>query len=220
MTPIRVVVADDHPLFRQGLRKALELGEEVQVLGEARDGLECLERCRALEPDVLLLDITMPKVNGVDVARQLKAECPAIGILVLTMHDNEEYLVEAVQAGVDGYVLKDVEPGELKRAIQAVSRGERYLPPSLAAKLMSGFHRLARQRERQTSGPLDLLSEREWEILQLLVEGKANREIGQHLYISEKTVKNHATSLFRKLGVQGRAQAVVEAIRRDWVRVS
>ncbi|MBX6350486.1 MAG: response regulator transcription factor [Clostridia bacterium] len=218
--PIRVVVADDHPLLRQGLKRALELGDDIVVVGEARDGEECLLRCRATKPDVLLLDITMPKVNGVEVARQLKAESPELGILVLTIHDNEEYLVESVAAGVDGYVVKDVEPGELRRAIQTVARGERYLPPALASKLMSGFHRVARESQNRRAGPREILSEREWEILQLLVQGKGNREIGRELFISEKTVKNHATSLFRKLGVQGRAQAVIEAIRRDWVRVS
>ncbi|MBE3589492.1 MAG: response regulator transcription factor [Firmicutes bacterium] len=219
MTRIRVLVADDHPLFRQGLRRALELSDRLQVVGEARDGQECLEQLRILRPDVLLLDLTMPRLNGVEVARQAKAEQPGLRILVLTMHDNEEYLVEAVQAGVDGYVVKDVEPGELQRAILRVAAGERYLQPDLAAKLMTGFQRLAREAQRRPAGPLDILSDREWQILQLMVAGKANKEIGDALFISEKTVKNHTTNLFRKLGVQGRAQAVVEAIRRGWVRV-
>ncbi|MBX5476977.1 MAG: response regulator transcription factor [Clostridia bacterium] len=219
MTPIRVLVADDHPLFRQGLRRALEFADRLEVVGEARDGYECLERVRALRPDVILLDLTMPKLNGVEVARQVKSEWPEVRILVLTMHDNEEYLVEAVQAGVDGYVVKDVEPGELQRAILRVAAGERYLQPDMAAKLMTGFQRLAREAQRREAGPLDILSDREWQILQLMVAGKANKEIGDALFISEKTVKNHTTNLFRKLGVQGRAQAVVEAIRRGWVRV-
>ncbi|MDI3269318.1 MAG: response regulator transcription factor [Bacillota bacterium] len=216
---LRVAIADDHPVFRQGLRKVLELGGDVEIVGEARDGEEALSLSRREKPDVLLLDLTMPKISGVEVARLLKEEMPYLAILVLTMHDSEDYLLEAVEAGVDGYVLKDVEPGELKRALRLVQRGERYLHPAVAPKLMTGYHRRARM-EKRGPDPLEILSEREWEILQLLVKGFGNKEIGEALFISEKTVKNHATSLFRKLGVQGRSQAILEAIRREWVKVS
>lgn len=216
---LRVAIADDHPVFRQGLRKVLELGGDMEIVGEARDGEEALELCRREKPDVLLLDLTMPKVSGVEVARILKEEIPSIAILVLTMHDSEDYLLESVEAGVDGYVLKDVEPGELKRALRLIHKGERYLHPAVAPKLMTGYHKRAKA-EKKGPDPLDILSEREWEILQLLVKGFGNKEIGEALFISEKTVKNHATSLFRKLGVQGRSQAILEAIRREWVKVS
>jgi two-component system response regulator DegU len=210
---VRVLVADDHPLFRQGLRRALEWARQVEVVGEARDGAECVALAKRLEPDVVLLDMRMPGMSGPDVARRLKEVRPQTRILALSIHDEADWLLGAVEAGVDGYVLKDVEPSELERAILAVSRGERYLQPSVAGKLMSAV------RAARAPGPLSVLSEREWAVLQLLAEGKSTREIGQALFISEKTVKNHATSLFRKLGVEGRTQAVLEAIRRGWIRM-
>jgi two-component system response regulator DegU len=214
---LRLIIADDHPLFREGLRRALDLAEGMEVVAEAPDGDACLMEVARHAPDVVLLDISMPGPPGPEVARRIKAEHPEVRVLVLTMHDADEYLLEAVDAGVDGYVLKDVEPAELERAIRCCGRGERYLQQAMAARLMTAVRG---NRGPAAAGPRDVLSDREWAVLQLLADGKANREIGLILFISEKTVKNHASNLFRKLGVQDRTQAVVEAVRRGWIRLS
>jgi two-component system response regulator DegU len=213
---IRVVLADDHPLFREGLRRALGQAEGIAVVGEAGDGEACLRTAGRLRPDVVLVDLSMPGPGGTEVVRRLKVACPEARVLVLTVHDGESDLLEAVRAGADGYALKDIEPAELVRAIRSCCRGERYLQPGLGGKLMGGVERLG---AAAAAGPLAVLSAREWEVLQLLADGHSNREIGRRLFISEKTVKNHATSLFRKLGARDRTQAVVEAIRRGWIRM-
>lgn len=218
MEKIRVLIADDHPLLRQGLRQTLELSDELEVVGEAADGKVTVELAAALQPDVILMDITMPGMNGVDASREIKERFPDMGIIILTIHDTEEYLMEAVRVGVNGYVLKDIEPEGLLRAIQACHRGETYLQPTLAGKLMSGVSR--REQEGRSQDPFEVLTERELEVLRLMSEGVSNREIGLRLYIAEKTVKNHTTNIFRKMGVSDRTQAVIEAIRRGWVKVS
>lgn len=216
---IRVLIADDHPLLRQGIRQALELSGGIQVVAEAADGRECLEKVRQVEPDVVLMDLNMPGMNGLACARALKEGWPGVGIVVLTIHEEEEYLVEAVRAGVEGYLLKDVDSGTLVHAIQACSQGQPFLQPHLASRLMSGMRREVRAGE-EAARLEEVLTQREKEVLHLLAEGVSNREISQRLYIAEKTVKNHTNSIFRKMGVADRTQAVVQAIRRGWVKVS
>ncbi len=214
---IRVLVADDHPLFRQGLRRALELAGDLEVVGEAANGRDCVTEAQRLRPDVVLLDINMPGLNGLEASRLIKEADPSIGVVILTIHDAEEYLVEAVRAGVEGYVLKDAEPDVIIHAIRASHAGESYLQPSLAGRLMAGVrHREAARQEQRAE---DVLTPREIEVLQLLAEGVSNREISRRLFISEKTVKNHTNSIFRKMDVADRTQAVVQAIRKGWVQV-
>lgn len=214
---IRVLIADDHPLLRQGLRQVLELEPDLEVVGEAANGRLCLGLARSLRPDVILMDLNMPEMNGLEASRAIKAELPGVRIVILTMHDHEDYLVEAMQAGVEGYVLKDAEPATVLEAIRACRRGRSYLQPELAGRLMTGLRR--REQQRAGGGARSLLSEREFEVLQLLAEGASNKEVAARLYISEKTVKNHTNSIFRKMGVADRTQAVVEAIRKGWVDV-
>lgn len=215
---IRVLVADDHPLFRQGLRRALEMVHDMEVVGEAANGIDCVDMARRLRPDVVLLDINMPGLNGLEASRRMKEANPGVRVVILTIHDAEDYLVEAVRAGVEGYVLKDAEPDMIIAAIRASYAGQAFLQPSLAGRLMAGV------RHREEAGhnaqrAQDVLSRRELEVLQLLAEGASNREISRRLYISEKTVKNHTNSIFRKMDVADRTQAVIQAIRRGWVQV-
>jgi two-component system response regulator DegU len=209
---LKVLVTDDHPLFREGLRRALDLAG-MRVVGEAGDGSGCLGAVARLRPDLVVLDMSLPG-GGVDLLRALKSAHPELRVFVLTMHDDAGFLMAAVQAGADGYATKDVEPDELCRAIQACGRGERYLQPTLAGKLMGVIG------SGPSSGPLSVLSEREWAILQLLARGCSNQEVGRQLFISEKTVKNHASNLFRKIGARDRTQAVVEAVKRGWIHLS
>jgi two-component system response regulator DegU len=214
--PISILIADDHPLFREGLRRALDLAAGLTVVGEAADGEACLEAAVRLRPQVILVDLSMPGPGGTEVVRRLKEIHPDGRVVVLTIHDGEQDLLDAVRAGADGYILKDVEPSELIRAIRACWRGERYLHQGLGGKLMQGLERIA---TTISGGPQTVLSEREWAVLQLLAEGCSNRDVGSRLFISEKTVKNHASSLFRKLGARDRTQAVVEAVKRGWIRL-
>jgi two-component system response regulator DegU len=216
--PITILIADDHPLFREGLRRALDLAAGLVVVGEAADGEACLAAAERIRPAVVLVDLSMPGPGGREVVRRLKEIHPNGKVVVLTIHDGEQDLLDAVRAGADGYILKDVEPSELVRAIRACWRGERYLQQGLGGKLMQGLERIA--TAMTGGGPQSLLSEREWAVLQLLAEGCSNRDIGARLFISEKTVKNHASSLFRKLGARDRTQAVVEAVKRGWIRLS
>ena len=214
---ISILIADDHPLFREGLRRALDLAMGLAVVGEAADGEACLAAAQRLRPQVVLVDLSMPGPGGTEVVRRLKEVHPKGRVVVLTIHDGEQDLLDAVRAGADGYILKDVEPSELVRAIRACWRGERYLQQGLGGKLMQGLERIA---TTIAGGPQTVLSDREWAVLQLLAEGCSNRDIGARLFISEKTVKNHASSLFRKLGARDRTQAVVEAVKRGWIRLS
>ncbi|HEY8450323.1 MAG TPA: response regulator transcription factor [Bacillota bacterium] len=219
---IRVVVADDHVLLRQGLRQVLELEPDLTVVGEAGDGEEAVRQALGLKPDVVLLDITMPKLNGIEAARRIKQQLPRTGIVMLTIHDTDEYLLEAVSAGINGYVLKDVEPRVLVEAVRACSRGNGYLHPSITAKLLGrlgqrrGRPELPKRRRIGDEG----LTPREFQVLELIAQGASNREIAATLYISESTVKNHVTSIFRKLEVTDRTQAVLYALRKGWVQVS
>lgn len=220
---IGVLVVDDHAVFRQGLTRVLELESDLRVIGEASDGRDALAKCRQLHPDVVLMDLTMPGMNGVEATRRIKEEMPSVAVLVLTIHETEEYLLEAIKAGVDGYILKDVEAQAVAEAIRVTHRGQAYLHPGIAGKLMRKLARLSRLAEgaglegqADPVAPPDLTS-REFEVLDLFARGADIREIAAKLFISEKTVRNHSSNIFRKLGVRDRTQAVVFAIKRGWV---
>lgn len=212
MEPIRVLIVDDHALFRQGLARILEMEEDIVVVGEAANGQEALERAAELRPHVVLMDINMPVVNGLEATRRLHRKLPHVGIIGLTIHDDEEYLRELIKEGAQGYLLKDTEPVRVVEAIRRVFRGEAFLPPNLITKLFSTLQRPSAADD--AAPPEEDLTPREREVLQCIAQGMSNKEIAVSLYISEKTVKNHISSIFRKLDLTDRTQAAVYAIKQ------
>lgn len=213
--PIRVLLADDHALFRQGVRRLLEAAEDIEVVGEAETGEGTVRLVEELAPDIVLLDVAMPNLSGIDAARLIKTSSPRTGVIMLTVHADEEYLFEAIKAGAMGYLLKDATPEELVRAIRVVHGGEGLLAPTMAAKVMREF---ARTREtKDLAGVLNPLTNREGEILQHVAAGLANKEIAHRLSISERTVKNHLSNIMEKLHVNSRTQAAVFALRSGLV---
>jgi two-component system response regulator DegU len=212
MEPIRVLIVDDHALFRQGLARILEMEEDIVVVGEAANGQEALERAAELRPHVVLMDINMPVVNGLEATRRLHRKLPHVGIIGLTIHDDEEYLRELIKEGAQGYLLKDTEPVRVVEAIRRVFRGEAFLPPNLITKLFSTLQRPSAADD--AAPPEEDLTPREREVLQCIAQGMSNKEIAVSLYISQKTVKNHISSIFRKLDLTDRTQAAVYAIKQ------
>jgi len=215
MAKIRVLLADDHDLFRQGVRRLLEGTATLEVVGEARTGEDTVRLVEELAPDIVLLDIAMPALSGIDAARLIKATSPRTGIIMLTVHADEEHLFEAIKAGAMGYLLKDASADELVRAIRVVHEGEGLLAPSMAAKVMREFART--QQTTDLAAVLHPLTSREVEILQHVTAGLANKEIARQLSISERTVKNHLSNILEKLHLNSRTQAAVYALRSGLV---
>jgi two-component system response regulator DegU len=219
--PIRVLIADDHALLREGLRRILEMEPDLQVVGEAVDGRDAVQKTLELAPDVILMDINMPGGGGLEATRAIRERLPGASVIVLTIHDDDEYVVEMVNAGAKGYMLKDVEPARVIDAIHRVHEGESFIPSDLMAKVFRGFRRLAESsrrtpataEKRAAEAEKERLTPREQEILQQIVDGQTNKEIAGTLFISEKTVKNHVTNILRKLGLADRTQAAVYALR-------
>lgn len=213
MKTIKVMISDDHCMVREGLKQLLELDGDIEVIGEAGDGVTCLNMMKTYRPEVLLLDINMPQMNGLNVLKTLKEhKCPS-KILMLTIHNEIEYLERAIQLGVDGYVLKDSDSSILKKAIVSVYRGERFIQNELVPILMEKLDNV----DKVDDDDNQILTRREIEVLKLLTEGLFNKEIAYHLSISEKTVKNHVSNIFKKIGVSDRTQAAVYAIKNNLV---
>lgn len=208
------MIADDHSMIREGLKNLLELDGDIQVIAEAVDGEDCLDKLQVVKPDVLLLDINMPKKNGLEVLKSLKSKKSKLKVLVLTVHNEIEYLMKAVDIGVNGYVLKDSESAKLKKAIFTVAEGESYIQPSLIPALNAKMIETNKDAEKIKS-----LTKRELDVLKLLAVGMFNKEVGKRLEISERTVKNHVSNIFKKLGVTDRTQAAVFAIRNNLVQI-
>lgn len=211
---VKIMIADDHSMIREGLKNLLELDGDIQVIAEAVDGEDCLEKLQLVKPDVLLLDINMPKKNGLEVLKSLKSRRSKLKVLVLTVHNETEYLMKAVDIGVNGYVLKDSESAELKKAIFTVADGETYIQPSLIPALNAKMIETNKDAEKIKS-----LTKRELDVLKLLAVGMFNKEVGKRLEINERTVKNHVSNIFKKLGVTDRTQAAVFAIRNNLVQI-
>lgn len=211
---VKIMIADDHSMIREGLKSLLELDGDIQVIAEAVDGKDCLDKLDIVTPDVLLLDINMPKMNGLEVLKNLKERHIKVKVLVLTVHNEIEYLMKAVDIGINGYVLKDSESAELKKAIFTIVEGETYIQPSLIPALNA-----KRIEKNEDEERIDDLTKRELEVLKLLAIGMYNKEIAEKLNISERTVKNHVSNIFKKLEVTDRTQAAVFAIRNNLIQI-
>jgi len=214
MDKIRVLLADDHAVLRDGLRLLLERELDIEVVGEAGDGEEATKKAVELVPDVVVLDIGMPKMSGIEAARLIKEKKPKIGILVLTVYDDDEYVFKLLKAGASGYLLKKVAGAELASAIRAVSSGEFLLSSAVAEKVVAGYLQEPKQNGLELP---DGLTKREVEVLRLIADGGTNKEIAEKLFISIKTVESHRTNIFRKLDIHDRIQAATYAIRKGLI---
>jgi two-component system NarL family response regulator len=208
-----VLVADDHALYRRGLEMVLGQEEGIEIVGEASDGAEAIRRVEELLPDVVLMDIRMPRRSGIEACTAIKDVVPSTKIVILTISDEESDLYEAVRAGANGYLLKDVPGEEIAAGIRAVAEGQSLISPSMASKLLSEFATMIKKSEERPQMPVPRLTERELEVLKLVARGMANRDIAKDLFISENTVKNHVRNILEKLQLHSRMEAVVYAVR-------
>lgn len=211
---IRVMLADDHVMIREGIKQLLEFDQKIEVVAQANDGIECLEKLEKTDVDVLLLDINMPRKNGLDTLSEIKRSRKKLKVLMLTVHEEVEYLVKATDIGVDGYILKDSGSAELKKAIYSVLEGESYIQPNLIPELNSYLIHKDDDKIK-----LDSLTKREIEVLIEVAKGNFNKDIAMHLNISERTVKNHMVSIFKKIEVADRTQAAVFAIKNNLIKI-
>jgi two-component system response regulator NreC len=214
---IRILIADDHGIVRTGLKLLLDRVADLEVVGEASNGREAVRLAAELDPDIVIMDIAMPQLNGIDAAAQIVRENPRRGIIILSMHADESYLLRALDAGARGYLLKDNADDDLERAIHAVVQGKPYFTPSIAQSLLEDYLRLMRQRHVQDS--FDLLTERERQVLQLLAEGKSNKEVASVLDVSPYTIETHRTNLMQKLNLHNTAEIVLYAVRKGIIAV-
>lgn len=211
---INLMIIDDHSMVREGLKQLLELDENLKVIAEAADGLEGLEKLKTVSPDVLLLDINLPNMNGLEMLKHMREKNMNTKVLILTIHNEVDYLIRAVEIGCDGYVLKDSDSNLLKKAIYTIYNGENFIQPSLTPALNAGLAAKSTMDDR-----VNELTRREIEVLKLIAEGLFNKEIASKLTISERTVKNHVSNIFKKIDVSDRTQAAVFAIKNNLVNL-
>jgi len=216
---IRVLIADDSPLFRRGISVVLSTEEQIQVVGEAENGEDAIVKAGELAPDVVLMDVRMPRVNGIEAARAIRESSPSTKIIMLTVSDEDDDLYEAIKAGANSYLLKEVSVEEVPEAIRAVVQGQSLISPSMASKLLNEYTSLARRAEEKQQFPAPALTQRELEVLKLVAKGLSNREIGEQLYISENTVKNHVRNILEKLHLHSRMEAVIYAVRERLLNI-
>ena len=210
---IRVLIADDSPLFRRGISVVLATEEEICVIAEAENGDDAVMKAAEFAPDVVLMDVRMPRVNGIEAARAIRGSSPSTKIIMLTVSDEDDDLYEAIKAGANSYLLKEVSVEEVPEAIRAVVQGQSLISPSMASKLLNEYTSLARRADEKQQYPTPALTQRELEVLKLVAKGQSNREIGDELYISENTVKNHVRNILEKLHLHSRMEAVLYAVR-------
>lgn len=230
---IRILLVDDHGLFREGVKRILELESDFEVVGEFGNGAECLTKGRELNPDVILLDINMPVMNGVEATPLILEIMTQARVIILSIHDDEHYVFRSIRSGAAGYLLKEMDAESLVEAVRVVAAGGTYIHHKVSGKLIDEFRRLSLEDEHYREQiaatreytPMDLtgwelLTPRERDVLKLMAQGNNNRNIGNILYISEKTVKNHVSSILLKMGVDDRTQAVVQAIQKGWMSLN
>jgi NarL family two-component system response regulator LiaR len=215
MGKIRILLADDHVMVRQGTRELLEREKDMEVVAEAGDGEEAVQLVGREHPDVAIMDIAMPKLNGIEATKQIKALCPTIAVLVLTAYDDDQYVFALLEAGAAGYLLKDVPIDELIKAVRAVHAGESVLHPAVARRVINTFTRPAVERAQENA--MSQPTERETQVLKLAAKGMTNREIARELTISVRTVQVHLSNIFNKMGVGSRTEAVLHALREGWL---
>ncbi len=217
---LRVMVADDHALFRRGLQMVLEAEPDIDLVGEASDGAEAVEKSQELMPDVILMDVRMPKRSGIEAASQIKDLLPHVKILMLTISDEEADLYDAIKAGASGYLLKEIPIEEVADAIRSVWAGQSRISPSMASKLLNEFAAMSKASGDRSQIPAPRLTDREMEVLRLVAKGMNNRDIAKELYISENTVKNHIRNILEKLHLHSRMEAVVYAVREKLLEIT
>jgi DNA-binding NarL/FixJ family response regulator len=210
---IRVLIVDDHALFRRGLMLVLESEDGIEVVGEADDGEDAITKSEQLAPDVVLMDVRMPRISGIEATRRLSEMLPTTKIIMLTVSDEEEDLYEAIKAGATGYLLKEISIEEVADAVRAVTQGQTLISPSMASKLIAEFTNLAKRATDRQQVPVPRLTERELDVLRLVAQGITNREIAEQLFIAENTVKNHVRNILEKLHLHSRMEAVLYAVR-------
>jgi DNA-binding NarL/FixJ family response regulator len=220
--PIRTMIVDDHALFRRGLEMVLDEEPDIELVGQASDGTEAVEKAAESLPDVVLMDIRMPRSNGIEACRAMKEAAPSAKIVILTISDEEEDLFEAIRAGASGYLLKDIPLDEVADTVRAVHGGQSLINPSMAGKLLTEFATLAKRDdgERAQELPAPRLTEREMQVLKLVARGMNNRDIAKELFISENTVKNHVRNILEKLQIHSRMEAVMVAVREKLIEFS
>jgi two-component system response regulator DegU len=229
---VRIIIADDHQLFREGVKRIINMEEDMEVIAECGDGIQVVELCNQNTPDVVLMDINMPLENGVVATERLRLIFPDVKVIILSIHDDESYVFETLRKGASGYLLKDMEAESLINAIRSVVSGHAYIHPKVTGKLINQLRRMTYLDDVGVVAPSQAIKEsgmkyihndnspltkREAEVLRLMAEGKSNKSIGESLFISEKTVKNHVSSILQKLEVDDRTQAVIAAIKNGWV---
>ncbi|MFZ4451071.1 response regulator [Salibacterium aidingense] len=228
---IRLILIDDHQLFREGVKRILDMEKNFEVVAEGDDGDEVISLVEENDPDVVLMDVNMPGTNGVEATRDLIGKHPDVKVLILSIHDDESYVTHVLKTGAAGYLLKEMDADALIEAVKVVGQGGAYIHPKVTHNLIKEYRRLAYgddsvdstaeigYKEVEYRKPLHILTRRECEVLQLMTDGYSNRMIGETLYISEKTVKNHVSNILQKMNVNDRTQAVVESIKKGWVKV-
>ncbi|HVE62370.1 MAG TPA: response regulator transcription factor [Mycobacteriales bacterium] len=218
--PIRVLVVDDHALFRRGLQMVLEQEDDIEVVGEAGDGMEAVQKATDTMPDIVLMDVRMPKRGGIDACTAIKDAVPSAKIIMLTISDEEADLYEAIKAGASGYLLKEISIEEVAAAIRAVHEGQSLISPSMASKLLTEFATMIKKTDERQQLPTPRLTDREMEVLRLVAKGMNNRDIAKQLFISENTVKNHSRNILEKLQLHSRMEAVVYAVREKLLEIT